>query len=256
MQAFEHTEGIGVAISHRVATGKHQTAPRTGDERQWRVVHVRVALVCEVGEKPPGGEEGLARLGPVQRDRRADRRQDTADALRALHEFRVIPIVGRTGEGCDLGASVDEPLARNLGTGLTPDRGIATLLIAEERNGLPELERRGLQIAPRASPFFLALTLGRMDDICHHKVAQSQGIIHCNVFAGMGKGQQGGQPSVGGQPCNGLGARRRPIPGSITEAIGRQVVERQCTHADSPNLVKAVAGSDEGGAPDACWRSA
>jgi hypothetical protein len=181
-----------VPISARVAPGEDQTAPRTGPERQRRGAHGRVALVCEVGQNTPRSEEGVARLGPVNRDCHEDGRQETADALIAFHEFRGIPIVGGPGAGLHLGTSFNEMLTGNLGKGLAANRGISTLLVQEKLHGLPELEGRGIQIAQGAETFFLALTLGCMDDLCNHEVEEIQDVIHRNDFAGMGQGQQGG----------------------------------------------------------------
>ena len=69
LQAFHHTEGIGAPIGHRLAPWEDQTAPSPGDEVEWGLVHVRVALVFKLREKGDCREHGLSGQCAVKRDR-------------------------------------------------------------------------------------------------------------------------------------------------------------------------------------------
>ena len=157
-----------------------------------------------------------------------------------LDKFRIIVVVRRPGQRFHLGARLDQTLTRYLHKGLVAHCS-SNLLVQEYLDSLPEFQGGGIQVAQGPEALLLAVVVRLTDEVGHQQIEHIQGIIHRDDFESMGKGEQGGQPSLWGHAHNGLGACRGTIAGEIAEPIRRQRLQGEMTDPEGADVFKALS---------------
>jgi hypothetical protein len=105
---------------------------------------------------------------------------------------------------------------------------------------IPELQGCGIKVAEGPEAFLFAGVMGSPDEVANQQIEEVHGIIHRDGLKGPCKGQERRDPACGGHACQGLGARRRAVPGERMQAMRRNVLERKLPHTQVAESVHTL----------------
>ena len=243
LKTFQHAQRVGAAID-LVVRSDDQAPPST-----WEKVERGSAQIGLVrggrAEGFQGTEDGLTSLRALKGDLPQQGRQKAAYPAITPHEFLVVVVLRRSGEGLDQGHRFPETRLGDAREYRGSDLPIDTRFVEKDGARLAQLQGGGIQVAERAEPLLLPEVSGLSGDVRDQEVQQVQGIVLSRGLEGPGERQQRGDSPVAGHAHDGLGASGGGVTGHGLQPSRRDAGQRQFTDPQGTDLREPIQSCDQ-----------